>query len=49
MVLLDAIEFKYPKRKLFSLSEISVVVGSGEVFTLLGPNGAGKTNLRIAK
>lgn len=45
MVTLDHIEFRYPKRKQFSLSEISFSIRSGEIFTLLGPNGAGKTTL----
>jgi ABC-2 type transport system ATP-binding protein len=45
MIDLQAISFKYPKKEGFALSEISVRINSGEIFTLLGPNGAGKTTL----
>lgn len=45
MIELRDIEFKYPKKKAFSLKELSLVVKPGEIFTLLGPNGAGKTTL----
>lgn len=45
MVILEDIRFKYPKRKQFSLTDISFSISPGEIFTLLGPNGAGKTTL----
>jgi ABC-2 type transport system ATP-binding protein len=45
MIILKDIEFKYPKKKMFSLAQISFSVKPGEIFTLLGPNGAGKTTL----
>lgn len=39
----------YPRSKTQALSEISLSVGRGQIFTLLGRNGAGKTTfLRIA-
>jgi ABC-2 type transport system ATP-binding protein len=39
----------YPRSKTQALSEITLTVGRGEIFTLLGRNGAGKTTfLRIA-
>jgi len=45
MINLTDINYKYPKKKQFALSDISFCVQPGEIFTLLGPNGAGKTTL----
>ena len=45
MVTLKNINFKYPKKKQFALSDISLSISPGEIFTLLGPNGAGKTTI----
>ena len=45
MISLSNIAFKYPKKRDFSLSDISLEIKPGEIFTLLGPNGAGKTTL----
>ncbi len=45
MIRLDNINYRYPKRKDFGLSDVTFAVEPGEVFTLLGPNGAGKTTL----
>ncbi|MGP8321662.1 MAG: ABC transporter ATP-binding protein [Methanosarcinaceae archaeon] len=45
MVSLKDIHFKYPKKKQFALSNISLSISPGEIFTLLGPNGAGKTTI----
>jgi len=45
MITLNNISYKYPRKKDFALSDISIDVNPGEIFTLLGPNGAGKTTL----
>ncbi len=45
MITLKHIAFRYPKKKEFSLTDITLSVHPGEIFTLLGPNGAGKTTL----
>jgi len=47
MLILDNIEFKYPKTrgKKFGLAGISFAVQPGQIFILLGPNGAGKTTI----
>jgi len=45
MITLNNVSYRYPKKKEFSLKDISFSISPGAVFTLLGPNGAGKTTI----
>lgn len=45
MIKIDQLSKKYKEATYFSVSNLDLKIGEGEIFGLLGPNGAGKTTL----
>ncbi|MBQ4913735.1 ABC transporter ATP-binding protein [Maribacter sp. MMG018] len=45
MIQIDQLSKKYKDAAHFSVSDLDLKIGEGEIFGLLGPNGAGKTTL----
>lgn len=45
MIQISQLSKKYKKAEEYSVHELSLTIGDGEIYGLLGPNGAGKTTL----